>query len=1106
MRVLINLATFTILACSSTAQPPSSQATIESAKSKAAWGDTAGAEKELREVAASAQQQSEAGIHQYLDAMQVLANMLYARGAVEELAEVSKQAQAALLASSFFNDDVKANSATGAADFLSRAGKLQDARSIIDNLLQVVNLASLERNTRHHTLEIAGEILVDTGLPDKGRELLQSLFDEVSPDLGDDHLRLHYLHFLLARACMTGSDFACAADHFNDAATHAGLALGETSDIAVNYRIEGAEALLWKGETKAALARVQPLLASLEKRPPVIRFNAIRVRGYIRFQQRLFYEASVDFREALKLADELGGSALGYVTQLKSTLADALLSSGALYQAWPIVDELEASVQPNDPFHDRLRMFNQLRKARVLIAINDQEKAAELLSRARSYLEKNPDDLLSETNIIQLEAQLYTLKRQDDEAVRRLTDLWTRLNASSRTDLKDSRDSTALLLIPLVMKSDENKALEIVEQAFGATGSDDVDANFRNYTAEVYRTQVQQSRFWRKPDPAALAALRIACDRLKANPIAKLEPQTIRGSMYVDATLCLAEGKVEEAHRFAERVLDLDLAFFRELLRHGSQYQRMNALEGLQDQPQDLPALVQHPAGVLRASFYVKSALLDSLVFDTAQLERLRGDNAEFINKLEKLREEYRTMRLQPATATPEIKSTRSKALQLLGDEIEEAERKLSIQHSDENSDLQFSLDLIRKKIPANGAIVDYVDFKSRDGVHYGVAILPKVGKIEWVDLGSKRQIDATVAKAANAWRTGTPQAFASASAECSQLIWIPVLKFLGRNVRSLLVSPWPTLTEIPFAFLPDESGAESVRRFDIALIRSTRELFRLNPRSRTANKVLLVHGGNFGGVGTGKDYFPELLGVGEELAAIQSELNTANIGSDLVVPGEATEERVKTAHGYGVMHIASHGFFVNRRERGAADPKKDSADAIFVSALPSELDAAISQGIALRGAGTTIDERLAGTSVDPDSDGLLTIDEIASADWRGTWLAVFSTCDSGRGPSSATGRFSVVFAATRSGVENAVVCLWQVGDFSTAALMGRFYHEMLTGKAPFQAVSATQRWWLEKNSSSQANETLRHAAALTCWASGDRWAEPAPIKPRGPAKAQRKR
>jgi CHAT domain-containing protein len=154
-----------------------------------------------------------------------------------------------------------------------------------------------------------------------------------------------------------------------------------------------------------------------------------------------------------------------------------------------------------------------------------------------------------------------------------------------------------------------------------------------------------------------------------------------------------------------------------------------------------------------------------------------------------------------------------------------------------------------------------------------------------------------------------------------------------------------------------------------------------------------------------------------------------------------ATESAVKRAiAGHRVVHLATHGFFLGSEctpstgQRAVGGIARSSAVAAVAEENPLLLT-----GLALAGANNR-----GRVALDQD-EGLLTADEIAGLDLRGTEWAVLSACDTGLGEIRAgEGVFGLRRAFQIAGARTVIMSLWSVEDQSAREWMRVLYEGRL--------------------------------------------------------------
>jgi CHAT domain-containing protein/tetratricopeptide (TPR) repeat protein len=164
-----------------------------------------------------------------------------------------------------------------------------------------------------------------------------------------------------------------------------------------------------------------------------------------------------------------------------------------------------------------------------------------------------------------------------------------------------------------------------------------------------------------------------------------------------------------------------------------------------------------------------------------------------------------------------------------------------------------------------------------------------------------------------------------------------------------------------------------------------------------------------------------------------------------------ATEGAFKLeATGKRVLHLATHGFFLDGRCASALDPGEQNPAGVPV-AVTGENPMLLS-GLVLAGANH---RQVAGEN---EEDGILTAEEIAAMDLNGVEWVVLSACDTGVGPVKAgEGVFGLRRAFQVAGVRTIIMSLWPVEDrtarqWMTALYEGRFVKGLNTTEAVHQA------------------------------------------------------
>jgi CHAT domain-containing protein len=174
--------------------------------------------------------------------------------------------------------------------------------------------------------------------------------------------------------------------------------------------------------------------------------------------------------------------------------------------------------------------------------------------------------------------------------------------------------------------------------------------------------------------------------------------------------------------------------------------------------------------------------------------------------------------------------------------------------------------------------------------------------------------------------------------------------------------------------------------------------------------------------------YFAPLSGTeleGQRIKALFPE-------AKLLTGNQATESALSRVKSPRILHIASHGFFIE----GDDSPREDQ-------------NPLIRTGLALSGANSQNSK---------DGDGILTALEATGLNLFGTRLVVLSACGTGLGEvQSGEGVFGLRRSFVLAGSESLVVSLWSVSDYITRELMVGYYKNLKLGSGRGDALRKVQ-------------------------------------------------
>jgi CHAT domain-containing protein len=188
--------------------------------------------------------------------------------------------------------------------------------------------------------------------------------------------------------------------------------------------------------------------------------------------------------------------------------------------------------------------------------------------------------------------------------------------------------------------------------------------------------------------------------------------------------------------------------------------------------------------------------------------------------------------------------------------------------------------------------------------------------------------------------------------------------------------------------------------------------------------------------------HFNRLPGTREEVATIVKLLGEQ--GAVLYTGKEALEEILKSVDTPRIIHLATHGFFLNDQDLSAFVDERGLRNIGYPKSSAKNMrieNPLLRSGIALAGANSAL-------KTTNQNDGIVTAEKILGLRLRGTDMVVLSACDTGVGEvKSGEGVFGLRRAFTQAGAKSMVMSMWSVPDRETKELMIEFYKNIQSGK-----------------------------------------------------------
>nr|MDJ0843452.1 CHAT domain-containing protein [Crocosphaera sp.] len=604
------------------------------------------------------------------------------------------------------------------------------------------------------------------------------------------------------------------------------------------------------------------------------------------------------------------------------------------------------------------------------------------------------------------------------------------------------------------------QALAINKEQLGENHPD--TASSVNNLAVLYKSQGRYT----EAEPLLQQALAIRKEQLGGN-----HPDTAN-SLNNLAVLYESQGNISQAFHYLTQALEIEEYNLSENLNTGDEKQKREYMETVSDTTntvislnlQSAPNNPQARQLALKTILQRKGRILDILA-NRLQILRQQTDDPESQQLLAQLID----IRTQQAnlTFTPVDKFPSPDVYgQLLADvqqKSQQLEDKIS-RHSAKFRNLSqpITLEAIQQQIPSNAALVEivrYQPFKSQatednerwGNARYAVYILFPNGEIKAKDLGEAQPIDEDVTYFRDNLRDGQssiPQVKYSARQLDAKLM-APIRELLGET-KTILLSPDAELNSIPFEALVMENEQYLVEDYKISYLTTGRDLLRLKDKFSSQQPPLIIADPIYNqekksvnvDVGLNRSIdlsklmtLSPLPGTKEEADA----LSTIFPQSIVLTQSQATENAVKQAKRPQILHIATHGFFLNRS-------LLDSNNSQSSQNIDNPL---LQSGLVLTGVDI---------NKSAENDGVLTALETTNLNLLGTKLVVFSACDIGVGDTTTgEGVYGLRRALVIAGSESQLISLWKVADEQTKDLMVDYYQRLKQGENRHEALRQIQ-------------------------------------------------
>jgi CHAT domain-containing protein len=496
--------------------------------------------------------------------------------------------------------------------------------------------------------------------------------------------------------------------------------------------------------------------------------------------------------------------------------------------------------------------------------------------------------------------------------------------------------------------------------------------------------------------------------------------------------------------------------------------------------------------GAITAVLQRKGRVLDAVSGSMAALrQHLKPEDQKLLDDLSATTSELSGLSLGgPKKLLPAEYKSKLNSLEQRRDTLEDEISRRSQGYYE--PDRAVTLAAVQSAIPSDAALLEFAVYRPYDPKstaesedygppHYVAYVITNRGDVRWKDLGLATEMDAAVDAFRQALRDPDRADAYQLSRALAAKVLLPLRPLLG-GAKHLLISPDGELNLVPFEALTDEQNKFVVESFSISYLTTGRDLLRMQVARKSQSDPLVVANPIFGepaatliakgdapklkssaaasqrrSVTTGADlssvYFAPLPGTAQEARAIQSLFPAAKI----LTGAQATKSALKQANAPSILHIATHGFFL--QDPPETVPQNGTTRGPSAAARPEPgaktQNPLLRSGLALSGANLT-----RGGS----EDGILTGLEASGLNLWGTKLVTLSACETGVGKvKNGEGVYGLRRAFFLAGTETLVMSLWEVSDRVTDEMMSSYYSGLRQGLGRGEALRQAQLAMLKR-------------------------------------------
>lgn len=286
---------------------------------------------------------------------------------------------------------------------------------------------------------------------------------------------------------------------------------------------------------------------------------------------------------------------------------------------------------------------------------------------------------------------------------------------------------------------------------------------------------------------------------------------------------------------------------------------------------------------------------------------------------------------------------------------------------------------------------------------------------------------------------------------------WKPIENIISDDNKVIYVVNDGVYNQINLETLSKEKNKYLIEEYDFINIGTSRDVFAIDANRKKVEKELTQKNITLVGnpqyyIEAGTHEWEQLQGAEKEVTKIDSMVSQKGWKSKLYIQESATEASLKSIEESHVIHISTHGFFLEDNHKHSV-----TGDYVVNNSL-------MRSGLLLKDGGEVLENNE--VNYLNRKDGVLTAYEAMNLSLEGTELVILSACETGRGDTKVgEGVYGLQRSFFSAGAKSVIMSLFKVSDEITQKLMMEFYSNWLrTGDKRQSFIDAKKKIMQEEN------------------------------------------